>query len=75
LVRSSDAVAADVLEPRAARLFADLHAGKAWSDQITPFSFLASGHVRLFGQRAGVDATRFNKWKGELLLLIAREIS
>jgi hypothetical protein len=48
-----------VSNPELLKPFAALNAGKAYPDQIKPFSFLLVGHVRPFGHPVGVDPARF----------------
>lgn len=40
--------------------FQDFNAGKKYCDQIKPFNFLLTCHVRRFGHPVGVDAARFH---------------
>jgi hypothetical protein len=40
--------------------FQDFNAGKKYGDQIKPFNFLLTCHVRQFGHPVGVDAARFH---------------
>jgi len=48
-----------VSSPALLKPFADLNAGKPYSDQVKPFNFLLVGHVRKFGYPVDVDPTRF----------------
>lgn len=49
-----------VSSPAVARPFANLNAGKRYADQIKPFNFLLTCHVKPFGHPAGADPNRFH---------------
>ena len=58
-----------VSSPAVIRPLADLNDGKPYSEQIKPFNFLLTCHVRAFGHPTGVDPEHFhliapynNKW-------------
>ncbi len=49
-----------ISSPAVLRPFANLNDGKPYADQIKPFNFLSSCHVKQFGHPAGVDPERFH---------------
>jgi hypothetical protein len=48
-----------VSSPELWRRFNAFNAGKPYADQIKPFNFLITAHVRAFGYPTGIDPTRF----------------
>ncbi len=49
-----------ISSPMVMRSFQDFNAGKKYGDQIKPFNFLLTCHVRRLGHPVGVDAARFH---------------
>jgi hypothetical protein len=49
-----------ISSPAVMRSFEDFNAGNKYSDQIKPFNFLLTCHIRQFGHPLGVDAEQFH---------------
>lgn len=49
-----------ISSPVVMRSFKDYNAGKTYSDQIKPFNFLLTCHVRQFGHPVGINVERFH---------------